>query len=793
MTHPPPHRPRRRPRRPGALAALPLLLALLGVAPPPGRAAPPEGAPGWEAYAGSLPGAEEGRGVYLVRDARTGRPVAGAQVEARAEYDWDAQGWAPLHGRWRTDADGLVELPVPADEGDCHWEVRAPGYRVEHEYGPGPYQESTFDLWPAEPLHGRVVDGAGRPVAGATAAWKKGCAHAPFHGLARSDPRGRFVFPDGDAESDVGVIAGPGLAFDAYNGDVAPVWARPPLAVVAPGRRLAGRVLAQPGRWGLTLAIDQCSRPLLVPVRPDGTFEVEGVADDARLELWGWEPAPEPWPPHLAGQERPTPWLALKDWTPGRFLVWDPRVDPDAEDSRAFYAALTLPGLTGEPEEGPELTFDRDDGRRFVARPQRTEQGAPRFEVRVPPGVYQVTCQGPFSRYAGGPVRFVQPESGQAPPFALPLRERARLVLPEGLAPLERALGAEEVADLVLRVAAAGADQGVEVQRLRPVSEPGSEDACWVPPDGPVVVWRESAFGALRGEAGPVERGVRPVRLVHTPPAVIWLPDLWAPEEEPDVLVEFAPSRVERREGRVRVRVPGPGGYALHLRVGEQSASLPVRIPPDAGALTLDRGTLALEPRPEQSLRLRWDDAPPAAEEDDPIALDVRVLRLDGPEPGSRWVREDGFALERLARDLWTGRHRDLVPGAWVALDLQPLGEAPGDAAPEAEGRDGAIQWAPLFAPVSACGPTEVRVPAGGLDLAVETDAARYTVYVDGALFEERRDDEGRLPRLRVRGLAAGEHVLIVAAPGGASRRLRLSLAPGEVRALRAVLPPRAP
>jgi|GEM_PF-5014314 len=199
---------------------LALLLAgttLLGSA----RTTSEAGEEGWQPYAGLLPNQGPGYDLLLVRDALTGRPVAGARVEARWENDYENGSWAPLESTGTTDEHGVYCAKAPEGFMSRHWEVRAQGYEPQHEYSVGEVDE-VLELRPAVPKHGRLVDIAGRPLAGVSVAWKVGCAHAPTHGSAVSDAAGIFVLPDGPDQGDIGIYAGPGVEFSPYCVEVAP-------------------------------------------------------------------------------------------------------------------------------------------------------------------------------------------------------------------------------------------------------------------------------------------------------------------------------------------------------------------------------------------------------------------------------------------------------------------------------------------------------------------------------------------------------------------------------------------
>jgi hypothetical protein len=83
----------------------------------------------------------------------------------------------------------------------------------------------------------------------------------------------------------------------------------------------------------------------------------------------------------------------------------------------------------------------------------------------------------------------------------------------------------------------------------------------------------------------------------------------------------------------------------------------------------------------------------------------------------------------------------------------------------------------PLHRELAGDAPFTVRWGRAGIEVSVAPPRA-FTLYVDGALFKAR---DGRL---RLGGLDAGVHTLIVAAPGCAARTRRVVLGADETRSL---------
>lgn len=218
-----------RPRGPGRAArfarGLTGLLALVGVLGPPPGLASRRAAAGPEAdatalpmrpYGKRLPGRTRGPASVVVTDEATGRPLAGARVSLHPEdISARARSYDVVLGADETDEHGVASVVVglrPYFGG--HALVAAPGKATAHEFGHLP---ETVALRRGVTIPARVVDGAGRPIAGARVEVYPGrsCPHGPATARHVTDAAGRFTVTDAAFEGVNLWIEAEGFASDA--------------------------------------------------------------------------------------------------------------------------------------------------------------------------------------------------------------------------------------------------------------------------------------------------------------------------------------------------------------------------------------------------------------------------------------------------------------------------------------------------------------------------------------------------------------------------------------------------
>jgi len=230
-------------------------------------------------YDGVLPGTHRDRervAAILVRDGRTGLPVAGARVR------WHDEGWPTPDGEWagflgetQTDAYGLAWVEFKERPGSSHWVVEAPGFATAVVYGRCP--NTTVDLEAGRTMRGRLIGPTGKPLRGVRVDYKIGCAHAPRLRSATTSADGVFVFEHAVDDADVTYEA-PGIA--AGYASMNSVAALPAAETYAkPGATVRGSIRLADGsapRGGVLQNLASARGPL-VKLRSDGSFETRSA------------------------------------------------------------------------------------------------------------------------------------------------------------------------------------------------------------------------------------------------------------------------------------------------------------------------------------------------------------------------------------------------------------------------------------------------------------------------------------------------------------------------------------
>jgi hypothetical protein len=758
------------PRTAARLTAM-ALLGALALGRLPARGEEPAEPEGWQPYAGTLPHVETDRACLLIRDARTGAAIRWALVENRLDFV-GPEAWGPVEQSASADEHGVALLPA-AQPGINVWVVRAPGYAAGQPQGLGAFQD-VVDVEPAPAVHGRIVDVRGRPVAGALVEWTDHRERqGPSLGRATTDAGGVFRMCVPLERADVTLVGGPGVANEFWV-RAGPVWADPPVWVAEPGRELVGRVRLPPARlrWPRSLVAANGVRGALGPIDDTGGFRFSGVLpDESTVYLHGYAPPAGGAPPWL---ERRGPELDPTDWTPGRFIDWDPEEQPDGPQEPTRTVTMVLLG----PEEarlGFRLRLDRlEDGRRFELRTWEFD-GGPNGSVgtiALAPGTYVVAPDEAFAPWRPRPtlLHVPAPGAGTPLPFVILPESQPRLVI-------EGPLGEDDAAWVWASTPFGDRAEPLDTD-TRTLS---GARVVHVPAEAEVGILVRGPSGVTTARAGPLVDGRRHLRIDPPKPAILSLPDLW-PGQDLDDLRSTAGwvSRPVRRVGtRIEVSVPGGRRIGLEGWAIEGMASLPM------WALDVPAAGERLEVTPEQLLGPR---------------LRTLVLRLPAgspqPVPTARiWsphiVRSDldhaGWAVAEVAADAAGGslvRSRALCAGALVTLDLEDRSDK------TLPSRD--VRWLPLRLACAGEGPYTLIAPRSGLDLTIDAgDAAAVACLVDGDLLDLGTPAKDAPLVRRLRGLPPGPHALIVAARGRESRLLRFTLATDEVRALEVALPRR--
>lgn len=695
-------------------------------------------------YAHSLPDAAPGGVVVLlVRDAATGKPVAGARVRRCFEGDMDADAqWAPPSGEWTTDEHGIIEVNVLEvdEEGEpstdpispAHWPVFAAGYAPAEEYGS--VVGGVIDLERGVDMHGILLDALGKPAVGIDVEVKVGCSHAPALRVAKTGKDGRFVLPSVGAEGDL-CWSGPGVASDyGHWVALAQVDLPPGVFRAQPSMTIRGRIVGPPTAWpeGRFVSSDTSSRGPRAPVALDGTFSLDGwrIGDSITITPWSGKVA-----------------LDTSNFRPGGPLLW--KLDAPASDA----TSATLVEVTIEvpvPAHGsmffeePELEvrFDsHEDGRRVRTKLARTDEPSSpevlRATLSIEPGTYDVGIDQSLRRDAPwgewfAPARVERIVSRTAP-LRFELRQRP-IVEVDGLC--EPVAGVDPpVVELCTATARTSWTQGETPPRVAENEE--------------AVVWLLRRWKPF--PLGPAKDGVRRVVVDPRPAATIRVKG-----GTDDDLVGFAGSFVEPKTipGGIELSWDGPPGtYDLSFQDEDGAHRFAkVVIPPERGSL-IELEASACTEAPIGTLTVV---APPDVAESMTVAI----------EGVSRLTVEEG----------WVARDFRLKSGARVTLaDMAGI--------------------RPQHLTLEGPGPWTYAIPSGSIVLRVPSSAETFDeagVLLDGETLGRSEDVSTPAEEVFVaRGLAAGEHTVLVGSPHRSSMQARVRLTDGERRDVVVLLPPR--
>ncbi len=334
-------------------------------------------APGAERDA--LPGTQaEGTVCVLVRDARTGKPLAGVRVAQYLEDAGERFVTPVLLAETRTDKRGIAVVRWKDKPRDCHWIFDAPRFAVSEKYGWSP--PDVVELEPGHDVSARVFGPFGKPRAGVRVEYLLGCSHSPAVRTAVTDAAGRFSI--GGVNPRIGRfwLRAPGIAsrfFDVGVGDLH----------AAPGLALTGRVTDDDGKpvANVVVGSHQEMRGPRARTGPDGAFRLEGYVPNETLFACG--------PRNRVAYPAPRP---IDSRQPFRLIIRSPdqgetdgRPDPDAK--RTAVRIVTLDAATGRPAPDVPAWLQRADGWLFFA-----DDGV----VHVPAGRYELHVGGGFGSHA---------------------------------------------------------------------------------------------------------------------------------------------------------------------------------------------------------------------------------------------------------------------------------------------------------------------------------------------------------------------------------------------------------
>jgi len=669
-----------------------VLVAALGLVAIAGCTTPHE----WSRpYDGYLPGtAPENVSVTVVRDARTGAPLAGVAVRQFLETIDPRTPRAPLLAEATTDAFGLVSVAWSGEMHDSHWVFERPGYAVTEAYG---YRaDPKVELAPGQELHGVLLDPFGKPYGGVEVELFLGCGHSPAVRRAVTDEGGRFCLRD--IAPDMGTLWYPadGIAADYVN-DTLGTPDHPLVIETDPGRVVTGRV------------VDPNGKPVpdvVVRSRQEFRGPVTRTSADGRFRLTGFTPSGDL---YVHGPDGGYAWVDGNAIDFDRALTVVLRADTE-NDGRPDWKVESVPlrfevvdASSGAPVPGASVFLHRpEDGRIFWANLAIEET------VGAPPGKYELRVGNAFSSHVAGPQPFTV-RAGDTAVHRIEARVQPTLALELNKFPKEDAH-----LELVLAKAVFLIPRGEKSALVH------------LPPEADAVV-RATAEGLIRYyPVGKVESGRR--RATIDWPAMRRIRVEFGGFDRLSLLEEWGVQIGERT-------LETHAGGRLTLVADDEALGrreFPIDIPDRAGAeVRVPRKARRIP----GVLTVRLPDDTPAAE------CSVRV-------DGERFLALD----EQGTLTSWLVR-----PGAAVVVE-----------------KAGHVE---LRRTLEGSGPHRLDWGRASLEVRVP-DTPEFAVYVDGDLFAAEKG------RVRVAGLDAGPHVVIVAAHGKRGRAMQIALQEGETRAL---------
>ena len=721
-------------------------------------------------YGGTLPRIEPGVACFLVRDIRSGTPLEGVVLTQHFEMQMGRNGWGPEEARSETDRQGLVWIHCSAEEADydSHWVFRRPGFGSTSEYGTPGGATEAIELGPGRSVHGRIVDVRGQPVVGALIEHKYGCAHAPPIHRAHTDAEGRFVLSDVRDEGDLLLARGPGVAFDYLVMQHVGIELTPPVEVAMPGITLDLRIAATHLELGEDAVVNGSgtSRSSFAPVDAQGRCVISSLLDGSALELYDFEWLQAEGTP--TEEYVPAPQLDTSECRRDGPVLWTPR-SPWHEDlmETEVPVRLSLPPVEAEPGDYLRLELVRlSDGYREICDVALANPHEHDRLLHLAPGSWRIRPGTVFQRW---------------------LPDEAHLIVPLGSEPLELHLSGREQVPLRL-------EDESELSRERGISVfhgtdeagayPESEGTLWGPRDTPLSVLAVSDEATVFGTVGPLEDGVREIR-VPAPRSytvrfrsadgaeLIGASDYWHDGRE-----RTGQAVIERHFSVA-------GRHAIELYRKEFfKAEVVFDIPEDSEApIEVVVPTELFSEAPGQEIRII-----PAQHENG--VSDWASCAMQPPGRDGVFRTNFGFDSDELdahRHHVFSSAHAS--PGAWLEFDVETPDEA----------EDEQVHWMRWREELREP-PYVFHEPTATLELTIDCPAAQEdpdTIDVAAALDGELvtlgiyNHDAGQavpVPPLTVRRLRAGRHTLIVAATGHESVLVEFEIAAGEARRLRVPL-----
>lgn len=458
----------------------------------------------------TLPGTQpDGVACVLVRDARTGKPLAGVRVAQYLEDASDSFLSPELLAETTTDQYGIASIKWDGQPTDCHWVFDKPGFAVNAEYGH--YPPDVVELEPGQTFTARVFGPFGKPRAGVTVEAILGCSHSPAVRRAVTNAEGRFTFRDIAPRRTRLWYVAPDLAAgyaDATDGDIHAL----------PGITLTGRVSVP----NAVVGSQQEMRGPRVRAGADGVFRIPGFDRGEGIVACGPK---------------------------GRVAY----VDSDELDLAGPVQIVLRKRETGEIDGRPDFDADEvevkveivdaDTGKLvpdFDAWLRRADGWVFEFiegTVKAPAGKYELRIGDVFSPHVAAPRPFEVKAGGT---HRIRARRQAELVY------------------------AGEPPKGADLTLITPRA--WSDHAAWLAPDVRAAVRVEVDGHVQVFPVGPAREGKRVVTFAWKPPPAVARPAPRKPTTVTVILPDGTRTEAESRDG-VHLRVERKGLMPLYRRL----------------------------------------------------------------------------------------------------------------------------------------------------------------------------------------------------------------------------------
>lgn len=696
-------------------------------------------------FPGAIPGDENGGAAWIVTrviDLSTGEPIPGAHVDAIAERTHPTPArWEPVR-RAVADEHGWARMRFDDLRAAVNWySVSAVGYADWFDSAP---PESVTRLRPGVDVEVEVRDGFDRPVPDAHLGLILGCGHTPDVREAVTDAVGRAVLRD--VEPGRGELWFTKVGFRAPRGsldlpDLAPRGALAPIVRVTAASWARGVLLDFDGRpaGGVVVGSPDRHRGPWTRTDDEGNFLLTGLA------FWDevtFLPTPDDSRAPRSYSDAPPPGMELE-------LRLPPPGEEYLEPMQSVEISVMEEG-TGRPAGGVLVHAIRRVDPFFAAG---KTNGGGIARLFVPDGAYDLIVEpgaGAFAT-ARGELK-VEEGVGDEPRLEVGARPTLRLHLERFPAP---ARWKQNRSRTSITLVTSRGDRDVT-------------DLAWEGTPVPVPETGEYAFlvrvgGRERVVFGPEDRGIGELTLRAPLPHEVRarLADAEGNPVSGRVIVARRPDWEERDAAETAAHAwrvstwyaERPVYLVAHAaeESGLRDAIVEVALPAGEGKI-VDIGEVRLSSHDDPPLRIRYADGTPAAHADILVENYNVFHTTEVDEAGN---------LDDAATPL---------QGARVRVS------------------DYEERFLPFRARLDGPRPWTLVVPDGRLALEVSDEVGDplygFTILVDGAMVTTKGATH------EVRGVSAGEHEVVVCAPGRRAHVMQMTFAEGETRELKLTLSP---